>query len=121
MARPAMTRRRKALIFAANNGTCYLCGGRISVGEAWEAEHVIPWEVSRDDSDDNLRPAHAKCHAVKTSRDRKDIAKVHRMEAKHKGFWPKSRAPLKSRGFSPTRSALDRPSFNPEIMDGDHE
>lgn len=37
-----MTRRRKALIFAANNGTCYLCGGRISVGEAWEAEHVIP-------------------------------------------------------------------------------
>lgn len=34
---------------------------------------------------------------------------------------PKSRSPLRSRGFSPTRSALDRPSFNPEIMDGDHE
>jgi 5-methylcytosine-specific restriction endonuclease McrA len=116
-----MTRKRKALIFAAHNGVCYLCGGKIGVGEAWDAEHQIPWEISRDDSDDNLRPAHKKCHAVKTSRDRKDIAKVHRMAAKHNGTWPKTRAPLRSRGFSPTRSILDRPTNNHEIQDGDHE
>lgn len=85
MARPSMTTKRKALIFATHKGVCYLCTGKIGVGEAWEAEHVIPWEISRDDSDDNLRPAHVKCHRVKTARDRKDIAKVHRIEARHKG------------------------------------
>lgn len=119
MARPAMTRKRKALIFAAHNGACYLCGGKIGIGEAWEAEHLIPWEISRDDSDANLRPSHVKCHAVKTSRDRKDIAKVHRMAAKHDGSWPKSRTPLKSRGFPSSRPVLWGASNNPEIGDAE--
>lgn len=103
MSRPSMNRKRRAVIFEQHKGECYLCTGRIGVGEAWDVEHVIPWEISRDDSDDNLRPAHVKCHAVKTSRDRKDIAKVHRMEAKHKGTWPKSKTPLRGRGFQSTR------------------
>lgn len=108
MARPSMTTKRKALIFAAHKGICHLCGGKIGVGEAWDAEHVIAWEISRDDTDANLRPAHKKCHAVKTSRDRKDIAKVHRMAAKHNGTYPKSKAPLRSRGFQSTRGLWRR-------------
>ncbi len=103
MARPSMTRKRKAAIFAQHNGACHLCGGTISVGEAWDAEHVIPWEISRDDSDDNLRPAHKKCHASKTADDRRDIAKVQRIQAKHNGSWPKSKTPLRSRGFASSR------------------
>lgn len=99
MSRPSMTTRRKALIFSAHKGMCHLCGGRIAVGEAWDAEHVIPWEISRDDSDDNLRPSHKKCHAVKTSNDRRDIAKVQRMAAKHNGTWAKSKHRLQGPGF----------------------
>ena len=30
-------------------------------------------------------------------------AKADRLRAKHTGTWPKSRAPLRSRGFAPTR------------------
>ena len=31
------------------------------------------------------------------------LAKAKRLEAKHKGTWPKSRSPLRSRGFQKTR------------------
>lgn len=103
MARPSMTAKRRALIFERHKGVCHLCKGKIHVGEAWDAEHLIAWEISRDDSDDNLAPAHKKCHAVKTRDDRKAIAKVHRLAAKHEGRWPKSRTPLRSRGFSKSR------------------
>lgn len=99
MARPSMTRKRRTLIFERHKGCCHLCGGQITVGEAWDAEHLIAWEISRDDSDDNLRPAHVKCHKIKSSRDRQDIAKVHRIEAKHKGTWAKSKARIPSRPF----------------------
>lgn len=124
MARPAMTTKRKALIFATHAGVCHLCGGKINVGESWDAEHLIPWEISRDDTDANLRPAHARCHKVKTANDRRDIAKVHRIAAKHNGSWAKSKRPLRSRGFEPTRGRLwqrgelSRPSH---ATDGENE
>jgi 5-methylcytosine-specific restriction protein A len=101
--RPHMSQKRRAAIFSAHNGVCYLCGGKIQAGEGWDAEHVIAWEISSDDSDDNLRPAHRRCHAPKTAKDAAVIAKLKRMKAKHEGSWPRSRAPLRSRGFSPTR------------------
>lgn len=103
MARKSFTRKDRARIFAAGDGICHLCDGKIGVGEAWEVEHVIPWALTHDDGDGNLRPAHVKCHRVKTTDDVKDIAKVYRMAAKHRGEWPKSKSPLRSRGFSPTR------------------
>lgn len=73
-------------ILAANDGKCHLCEGRIDVGEAWEVEHVIPYALTQDDSDGNLRPAHVKCHRVKTSSDVTAIAKVERIRAKHFGY-----------------------------------
>lgn len=103
MARPSMNRKRRTLIFNRHLGECYLCTGRIGIGEAWDVEHVIPWEISRDDSDDNLRPAHVKCHRVKTAADRRDIAKVQRIAAKHNGTWAPSKAKIQSRGFAETR------------------
>jgi 5-methylcytosine-specific restriction protein A len=74
-------------ILAANGGKCHLCDGLIAIGvEAWEVEHVIPYALTQDDSDGNLRPAHKKCHRVKTSVDVTMIAKVERIRAKHFGF-----------------------------------
>ncbi len=105
--RPSMTTKRKMLIFAQHKGICYLCKGKISVGEAWDAEHVIPWEISRDDSDENLRPAHVKCHRVKTARDRKDIAKVHRIEARHKGAKTSRGRPMPGSKASGIKKRMD--------------
>lgn len=86
------TRRRR--IFLAANGTCHICGCKIDgTKEAWDADHVIPLEISDDDSDENLRPAHRKCHQRKTAKeDAPTIAKCKRVEAKHNGAHkPKSR------------------------------
>src|SRR5687767_14317489 len=99
MARPSMSTRRKTLLFERHKGSCHICSGHIHVGEAWDLEHRIAWEISRDDSDANLAPAHKVCHAGKTRQDRKDIAKVHRVAAKHAGTFQKSKAKIPSRGF----------------------
>lgn len=115
--RPAsFNQKERARLFALRGGRCYLCSGRIdATREAWEIEHEMPWEISRDNTDDNLQLAHKKCHAAKTAVDAGVIAKVKRIEAKHKGFWPKSKTPLRSAGFQKTR--LWAASRNPDIGD----
>lgn len=111
MARKSFSRRERGRLFALNGGRCYLCKGRIDIGEAWEIEHEIPWEISRDDSDANLKLAHVKCHRVKTAADRKDISKVQRMAAKNNGTWPKpvGNARLQSRNTFGKKHALWQP------------
>jgi len=93
--RKKFTKKDRARIFAANAGTCHLCKGAITVGEAWEIEHVIAWELTRDDGDDNLRPAHVGCHKHKThTEDRPAINKAKRREGKHIGaIQPKQSIP----------------------------
>lgn len=103
MNRPHFSRKERARIFALHEGVCYLCAGKINACEAWDIEHEIPWEISRDNTDANLRLAHRKCHVVKSRADAKDIAKVHRIAAKHNGTAPKTRTPLRSRGFAKSR------------------
>lgn len=88
MARRRFTDKDRARIFAAAKGTCHLCKQKIDgVREAWEIEHVIAWELTRDDSDENLRPAHIDCHKQKTHKqDRPAINEAKRREAKHTGI-----------------------------------
>lgn len=87
MARKRFSDKDRARIFADNNGVCHLCKQKIDgVREAWEIEHVIAWELTRDDSDGNLRPAHIDCHKRKThTQDRPAINEAKRREAKHTG------------------------------------
>lgn len=87
-----MTRRRsrtvlqRAAIFDAHNGICHICGCKIDgTREAWELEHIVAYALTRDDSDENLAPAHVKCHRTKTDTDVKAIAKSKRIAAKHNG------------------------------------
>ena len=85
-----MTRRmspsRRARIFAAHDGVCHICGLPIDgTRDRWEVEHVVPYALTRDDSDDNLAPAHVACHAGKTPLDVAQIAKAKRVERKHIG------------------------------------
>jgi 5-methylcytosine-specific restriction protein A len=94
-----MTRRmsptRRARIFADRDGICHICGERIDgTRERWEVEHIVPYALTRDDSDDNLAPAHVACHAGKTAGDVAQIAKAARVERKHIGAHrPKSIIP----------------------------
>lgn len=85
-----MTRRmspsRRARIFEAHKGTCHICGQAIDgTRDRWEVEHLVPYALTRDDSDGNLAPAHASCHASKTAEDVTQIAKAKRVERKHGG------------------------------------
>lgn len=104
MKRRKRTTADRVRLFNARNGICYLCHGRIQVGDTWELEHVIPLEISGDDSDDNLELAHVKCHRDKTRIDAGDIARAKRREAKHlgagkpKGTWGAGRnTPFKAK------------------------
>ena len=113
--RPAMTKARRARIFAAHDGICELCGVKIGAAEDYDIEHRIPWALSHDDSDANLYPAHPACHAIKTtSEDVPRIAKAKR-QAGEKGQWArrqKNGPQLKGRGFDkngPKRKIPSRP------------
>ena len=106
-----MTRRmstsRRARIFAAANGVCHICETVIDgTREPWEVEHVIALEISGDDSDDNLRPAHVACHKAKTREDAGRIAKAKRVAAKHTGAF-RTRSPLPGGRQSMWRKRMD--------------
>lgn len=106
MRRKISTRERVA-IFQRWNGECHICGGRITVGEGWDVEHLIPLAQGGDDDGDNLRPAHRKCHAVKTKKDAADTARAKRREAKHIGAKTTSR-PLPGSRASGIRIRMNR-------------
>lgn len=109
MARRRFTKKDRARIFAANGGVCHLCKHPIDgVREAWEVEHVIAWELTRDDSDENLKPAHKSCHKDKTHKqDRPAINQAKRREAKHTGV-DRPAGKIKSAPFSRTEKAAAR-------------
>lgn len=92
MTRRSMSPTRKARIFAAADGICHICDGKIDgVRETWDAEHVIPLAAGGTDDDENIRPAHTKCHAGKTATDAGVIAKTKRVARKHQGARKRSR------------------------------
>ena len=91
----------RARLFTLHKGICHICGHKIDgTKERWEVEHVIPWAMSRDDSDENRKPAHERCHDTKTTQDRTDLAKADRIRMKHQGAW-KSKTPMRSKRPTP--------------------
>lgn len=97
--RPSMSKARRVRIFVKEDGRCYLCNEKVKIGDLFEVEHVIPWAISFDDSDENLKIAHTVCHKqMKTKGDMRDIAKIKRIIKKSD---PVTRKPsrMQSRGF----------------------
>lgn len=95
MTRRRISTRERVDIFQRNGGVCHLCQGRITSGEAWEVSHDTPLEMGGADEGDNLKPAHAKCHRIRTATvDVPQIRKAQRREAKHIGAKAPSRNPL---------------------------
>lgn len=103
MTRKHRTGKERARLFTLHDGRCHICQHKIAVGEKWELEHIIPYELTHDESDDNVKPAHVHCHKIKTAKDVSGIRKAQRIAAKHIGAWPKSKAKIQSRGFPNAR------------------
>lgn len=85
--RRALTGKDRLRIFAAHNGICHLCLGKIDAKrEAWEVSHDIPLEMGGADDDVNRKPAHARCHRLHTrTTDIPNIAKAKRRELRNMG------------------------------------
>lgn len=74
-----MSKARRLRLFARDGGVCHLCKRKVLAGEDYELDHIIPWALAFDDSDDNLRVAHKACHRTdKTGNDVARIAKAKR-------------------------------------------
>ncbi len=114
------TRKQRLEIWSRAAGNCEKCKAKLKVGEG-EYDHIIAQGYGGENTVENGQLLCRPCHSGKTGVDKGITEKVKRVRDKHLGVYPASKAKLRSRGFSTTRSALDRPSFNPEIQDGDHE
>lgn len=108
--RRARSRAERQRILLAHGHKCGWCGCRIDPSDAWDLDHIIPLEISGDDSDRNLQPIHRfPCHREKTSRDRRDIAKCQRVAKKHSEplGQKKTRSPLPFGRNSPQKKKVD--------------
>lgn len=113
--RPSISKAKRARIFLAHDGICWLCKVKIGPDEAWDCDHQIARELGGSDDDDNLAPAHKDCHKAKTKADVKAIAKSNRIRRnldpatrkRTKNPIPKRKDPWPKRGFDKRGRALD--------------
>lgn len=96
-------RRVRDRIFLRSAGRCHLTGRKIGPGDVWDLDHVKPLKDGGEHRETNLAPALKQPHIEKTAEENAGRAKEARMRAKHFGYFPKSRAPMRSRGFAKTR------------------
>ena len=90
-------------IFLREDGKCWITGRKIRPGEKWELDHRIALINGGEHSEANLFPALADAHRAKTTEDVGLKAKIARVSAKHNGTWPKTKNPIRSRGFAKAR------------------
>lgn len=74
---------------------CAICGGP----GPFEADHAHALALGGGNGPDNLRRICRPCHAIKTRRDVKAIAKAKRVARKLAGTWKRRGPKIHSRGF----------------------
>lgn len=99
-------------IFQAHGGRCYRSGRLIRAGDKWALDHILAIINGGFNVESNLAPILEDAHKEKTAEDLAIKSKTYRMAAKFNGTWPKSKTPLKGRGFSAGR--------NRAFKDSDH-
>ena len=77
--RPSISKAKRARIFLAHEGVCWLCKYKIGADESYDIDHQVSRELGGSDDDDNLAPAHKDCHREKSKSDVKAIAKSNRI------------------------------------------
>ena len=67
--------------------TCHICSGSIDPArDKWEAEHVVRRVLKPSDAPEDVLPAHAACHDIKTRIDNSETAKGKRVADRHYGI-----------------------------------
>ena len=112
--RPSMSKARRVRIFVKEDGRCYLCQDKIKLGQLFEVEHVIPWALSFDDSDDNLKVAHTVCHRTLKTKD--DVARIAKAKRQGRETGQQARRQVKggsipSRPFQKTKTTWPKRPF----------
>lgn len=89
MTRKRRTAEQREAICKSRDWLCHICGLPVDpVRSRWELDHIVPLANGGTDEDENLAPAHARCHLEKTVGDIGKIAKGKRMRARHLGTKP---------------------------------
>ena len=94
----------KDRLFLRQNGRCAISGRKMLPGDEKHADHIVPLKDGGQNVESNLQLVLAVPHREKTSAENKGRAKERRMRLKHHGLWPKSKHPLKGRGFPKSRN-----------------
>jgi 5-methylcytosine-specific restriction protein A len=106
--RVRLSTRQRVECFEASGGVCHLCGGKIIVGEKWEVSHDTPLELGGEDTPENRKPAHYRCHRAHTAAvDLPNIAKAKRREARHIGARAPSSRPIPGSRASGIKKRMD--------------
>jgi Restriction endonuclease len=80
--RKRLTPSRRVAILDRHEQTCHICGGEITTSDKWHLEHIKPLWLGGEDEEDNLAPAHTRCHAEKTAEEAGARAKSDRVRNK---------------------------------------
>jgi 5-methylcytosine-specific restriction protein A len=94
-------------VFERYGGKCYLSGRKITPGDEWHLDHIKPLHLGGANAESNLAPVLADKHREKSAAEVSAKAKADRVKAKHLRIWPKSRTPLRSRGFPKRRQPIE--------------
>jgi 5-methylcytosine-specific restriction protein A len=104
MSRREFPRKVRAAVFLRAAGCCEGegCGAKLKTGEG-EVDHILADWLGGEPTIDNARLLCRVCHGTKTADDIRRIRKTERVRDKFTGAWPKSKRPLRSRGFQTAR------------------
>jgi hypothetical protein len=81
--RARLTDQKRAAVFLAGNGCCYLCSRRIWPGEKWQVEHKTALLNGGSDDFANMAPVCNWCHPAKTRQDHAVGRKARHVATKH--------------------------------------
>lgn len=99
----AIPPRVRLRVFEKFGGICQLSNRKIMSGEAWDLDHIKALWRGGEHRESNLHPVLKQPHREKSAEEQSVQAKCDRIRKKHLGIYPKSKATIKSRGFSSSR------------------
>lgn len=89
-------------VFIRFGGKCAISGKKLFPGE-WDVDHETALADGGQHRERNLRPVFRLAHREKTAAENRARDRAERIRRKHNGTWPKSKTPLRGRGFAKTR------------------
>lgn len=78
--------RVKARVFERHEGRCHITGRKITPGDAWELEHILPLWKGGEHRESNLAPALVDPHKGKSKAEARERAKSNSVRKRHLGL-----------------------------------